>query len=284
MRKFILATAVLFVAMTATAQEIVIDPSQIAASATNVAEQIDYMLDQLTELADLRGKLGDLKGYVEDVFGEDGVGGKALSVMQDLGTLDRLTESFNRTMKMAESYGAAAKEMGKLRLSDTGMMLSYLNSAKSQAEMGISLAKKILTTLGFTKKEKKDELENLIRELDESTRKLEAAMEIEMEASIMAEGLGQFMDMMDDNLSAKKYVEDTKSYGTTEKAASGTLGTVSMILVLLGLVSVVYGFRQFATGNGEDPAAELVFIRIGEALIGGMFALNVISSFFHLNL
>ena len=35
------------------AQQIVIDPSQIAASATNAAEQVDYMLDQLGELAHL---------------------------------------------------------------------------------------------------------------------------------------------------------------------------------------------------------------------------------------
>ena len=38
---------------TVRAQEIVIDPSQIAASATNAAEQVDYMLDQLGELAHL---------------------------------------------------------------------------------------------------------------------------------------------------------------------------------------------------------------------------------------
>ena len=39
--------------MHASAQQVVIDPSQIAASATNAAEQVDYMLDQLGELAHL---------------------------------------------------------------------------------------------------------------------------------------------------------------------------------------------------------------------------------------
>ena len=34
----------------ARAQQVVIDPSQIAASATNAADQIDFMIDQLGEL------------------------------------------------------------------------------------------------------------------------------------------------------------------------------------------------------------------------------------------
>ena len=39
------------------AQEVVIDPSQIAASASNAADQIDFMFDQLGELASLTDKL-----------------------------------------------------------------------------------------------------------------------------------------------------------------------------------------------------------------------------------
>ena len=54
MRRSIIIAALLAVFPFAVrAQQVVIDPSQIAASATNAANQIDYMLDQLGELAHL---------------------------------------------------------------------------------------------------------------------------------------------------------------------------------------------------------------------------------------
>lgn len=43
--RLILIAVILLGGLKASAQQIVIDPSQIAASATNAAEQVDYMLD-----------------------------------------------------------------------------------------------------------------------------------------------------------------------------------------------------------------------------------------------
>ena len=60
MRRLAALIAALGVALTAGAQQIVIDPSQIAASATNAAEQVDYMLDQLGELAHLGDQLSTM--------------------------------------------------------------------------------------------------------------------------------------------------------------------------------------------------------------------------------
>ena len=114
------------------AQQVVIDPSQIAASATNAANQIDYMLDQLGELAHLGDQMNTMREHIDNVFGEDGIGGKAISVMQDLGTLARLTESYNSTIKMTEAYLRQMQEMERYKLSDANMMLSYLNSMKTQ--------------------------------------------------------------------------------------------------------------------------------------------------------
>ena len=86
--------------LSAFAQQVVIDPSQIAASATNAAEQIDYMLDQLGELAHLGEQMNSMREHIDNVFGEDGIGGKAIGILEDLGTLKRLTEAFNSTVGM----------------------------------------------------------------------------------------------------------------------------------------------------------------------------------------
>lgn len=267
------------------AQAVVIDPSQIAASAVNAADQLDYMFDQLGELAHLGDQMNTMREHINNVFGEDGIGGKTISILQDLGTLQRLTESYNSTMKMTEMYAKQMKEMEQFRLSDANMMLSYLNSMKTQVELAIETAKKILNTMGFSKMEKKQEVEKLIGEMEDNLLSMERVMEVEMQATIMAEGLNDFMDMVDNDLSTQEYVAAKQGYGSQQSAASGSLGVISLILGLLGIASCALGYHLFVSGGiAGDPTSEQVFIRIGEAFLAAMVTINVIASLFHINL
>lgn len=267
------------------AQAVVIDPSQIAASAVNAADQLDYMFDQLGELAHLGDQMNTMREHINNVFGEDGIGGKTVSILQDLGTLQRLTESYNSTMKMTEMYAKQMKEMEQFRLSDANMMLSYLNSMKTQVELAIETAKKILNTMGFSKMEKKQEVEKLIGEMEDNLLSMERVMEVEMQATIMAEGLNDFMDIVDNDLSTQEYVAAKQGYGTQQGAASGSLGVISLILGILGIASCALGYHLFVSGGiAGDPTSEQVFIRIGEAFLAAMVTVNVIASLFHINL
>ena len=267
------------------AQAVVIDPSQIAASAVNAADQLDYMFDQLGELANLGDQMNTMREHINNVFGEDGIGGKTISILQDLGTLQRLTESYNSTMKMTEMYAKQMKEMEQFRLSDANMMLSYLNSMKTQVELAIETAKKILNTMGFSKMEKKQEVEKLIGEMEDNLLSMERVMEVEMQATIMAEGLNDFMDIVDNDLSTQEYVAAKQGYGSQQSAASGSLGVISLILGLLGIASCALGYHLFVSGGiAGDPTSEQVFIRIGEAFLAAMVTVNVIASLFHINL
>ena len=267
------------------AQAVVIDPSQIAASAVNAADQLDYMFDQLGELAHLGDQMNTMREHINNVFGEDGIGGKTISILQDLGTLQRLTESYNSTMKMTEMYAKQMKEMEQFRLSDANMMLSYLNSMKTQVELAIETAKKILNTMGFSKMEKKQEVEKLIGEMEDNLLSMERVMEVEMQATILAEGLNDFMDIVDNDLSTQEYVAAKQGYGTQQGAASGSLGVISLILGLLGIASCALGYHLFVSGGiAGDPTSEQVFIRIGEAFLAAMVTVNVIASLFHINL
>jgi hypothetical protein len=277
--------ALLCIPRSSRAQAVVIDPSQIAASAVNAADQLDYMFDQLGELAHLGDQMNTMREHINNVFGEDGIGGKTISILQDLGTLQRLTESYNSTMKMTEMYAKQMKEMEQFRLSDANMMLSYLNSAKKQVELAIETAKKILNTMGFSKMEKKQEVEKLIKEMEDNLLDMERVMEVEMQATIMAEGLNDFMDMVDNDLSTQEYVAAKQGYGTQRSAASGSLGVISLILGLMGIASCALGYHLFVSGGiAGDPTSEQVFIRIGEAFLVAMVTINVIASLFHINL
>ena len=287
MRKVFVALVMVFCmgVTSVQAQQVVIDPSQIAASATNAANQIDYMLDQLGELANLGDQMNTMREHIDNVFGEDGIGGKAISVMQDLGTLARLTESYNSTIKMTEAYARQMQEMERYKLSDANMMLSYLNSMKTQIELAVETAKKILGTMGFSKAEKKKEIEDIIEQMDANLAKMEKIMQIETQSTMMAEGMNDFMDFIDDEMSAEDFIEAKKAYGTTSGAASGTLGVISLILGLIGIASCALGYHLFVSGGiAGDPTSEQVFIRIGEAFLAAMVAINIIAHLFNINL
>ena len=284
-RHIIIAVLLMALSFSSGAQQVVIDPSQIAASATNAANQIDYMLDQLGELAHLGDQMNTMREHIDNVFGEDGIGGKAISVMQDLGTLARLTESYNSTIKMTEAYARQMKEMERYKLSDANMMLSYLNSMKTQIELAIETAKKILSTMGFSKAEKKEEIEKIIEEMDTNLAKMEKIMQIETQSTVMAEGMNEFIDFIDEEMSAEDFIQAKKAYGTASGAASGTLGVISLILGLLGIASCALGFHLFVSGGiAGDPTSEQVFIRIGEAFLAAMVAINIIARLFNINL
>ena len=284
-RSIIIAALLAIFPFAVRAQQVVIDPSQIAASATNAANQIDYMLDQLGELAHLGDQMNTMREHIDNVFGEDGIGGKAISVMQDLGTLARLTESYNSTIKMTEAYLRQMQEMERYKLSDANMMLSYLNSMKTQVELAIETAKKILNTMGFSKAEKKKEIEDIIDQMDANLAKMEKIMQIETQSTMMAEGMNEFMDFIEDEMSAEDFIEAKKAYGTTSGAASGTLGVISLILGLLGIASCALGYHLFVSGGiAGDPTSDQVFIRIGEAFLAAMVAINIIARLFNINI
>lgn len=273
----------LFASPKAFCQQVVIDPSQIAASATSAAEQIDFMIDQLGELTSLTDKLSGVKQYVDDVFGEDGIGGKALSVLEDLGALQRLTEAFNSNLNSIKIYSEYIEESKKFGLSEANTLLMYLNTSKQEAQQAVEVARRLLQTLGFTKKEKKDEIEKITRELEESLANLEDMIEIETQTSMEAQSFCQFMDFLDKNMTSQGYVESLSAYGTPQGAARGTMGLVSLLLGLLGVACTAWGYLHYIRGSMVgDSSADLALLRVGIALLSGVVILNIISSTFGL--
>ncbi len=285
MRRLSALIAAMVVGFTAAAQQIVIDPSQIAASATNAAEQVDYMLDQLGELAHLGDQLSTVRGYIDEVFGDDGVGGKTISILQDLGTLDRLTQSYLNTIRSTEQLAKTMEQMGQLRLSDANMMLTYLRQMKTQAEMAIETAKSIINTMGFSRKEKKDEVDRLIVEMEEDLKKMNTMVEIEAEATAIAMSLTDFVEYLDNSMSGRDYIQTMEVYGSLTEAGEGSVGVVSLILGLLTIISVAWGYLIYSRGSiAGDPVADNVMFRIAAGFFMGLVMLEMISFVMGFNL
>lgn len=286
MKRGILTTIAALVMLTFShAQQVVIDPSQIAASATNAADQIDFMMDQLGELTYLGEQMQSVKGFMDDVFGNDGVGTKAINILQDLGTLDRLTRSYNDLLKASDNHIKRMKESQEYGLSDINAILSYIRRMQDNAELSIELAKKILETIGFSKKEKKDEIDKLVMEMEERVEKMEKVVEIETDAARVAEGLSQFNDFLDQNSNPDDYVQVLQKYGSKEAAAKGSLGVVSIILAILCALATAWGAIQYIRGSyAGDPITANVFLRIAVALFGGFLFIQILAQIFNLNI
>jgi hypothetical protein len=277
-RRIIIAVLLAVFPFAVKAQQVVIDPSQIAASATNAANQIDYMLDQLGELAHLGDQLSTVRGYIDEVFGEDGVGGKTISILQDLGTLDRLTQSYLSTIKSTEMLAHTMEQMGQFRLADANMMLTYLRQMKTQAELAIETAKHIMNTLGFSRKEKKDEVDKLIEEMEENLNKMNTMVEIEAEATAIATSITDFVEYIDNSMNGRDYVQTMEVYGSLSDAGMNSLGVVSLILGLLTLISVAWGYLIYTRGSiAGDPVADNVMFRLAGGFFMGLVMLEMLS-------
>ena len=280
MRRFRIIAAVicLLYGIHLNAQQIVIDPSQIAASATNAAEQIDYMLDQLGELAHLGDQMNSMREHIDNVFGEEGIGGTAISVMEDLGTLKRLTEAFNSTIGMTENYVQQMHELQRFRLTDANIMLNYLTTMQDYAELALETARKLLGTLGFSKKEKKDELEKLVGELEQKMKETEQKMQMEIEATIFAEGLTEFVEQIDAQMGPDDFVIAKQVYGSQSTATSSSLGVVSLLFILAAAVLSGFAFWIFSRGGiAGDPTADEIILRVVTGFVFGMALLRLVS-------
>lgn len=288
MRRSVIAAALVILLcspLPSRGQAVVIDPSQIAASAVNAADQLDYMFDQLGELAHLGDQLSTVRGYIDEVFGDDGVGGKTISILNDLGTLDRLTQSYLSTIRSTEQLAQTMREMEQFRLSDANMMLTYLRQMKSQAEMAIETAKSIINTLGFSRKEKKDEVDRIIDEMEKELDKMQDMVEIEAEATQIATSLTDFSDYLDETLEGDDYVQTLEVYGSLDEAGEGGLGIISLILGLLTIISAVWGYIIYSRGSiPGDPVADNVMFRVAAGFAAGLVALEFISYVMGFNL
>lgn len=156
---------------------------------------------------------------------------------------------------------------------------------KSQAELAIETAKSIINTMGFSRKEKKDEVDRLISEMEGSLDKMNAMVEIEAEATLMATSLNDFVEYIDNSLDGNDYIQTMEVYGSLDEAGEHSLGVISLILALLTIISAAWGYMIYARGSiPGDPVADNVLFRVAAGFFGGLVALQMLSYIMGFNL
>ena len=238
------------------------------------------MLDQLGELAHLGDQMSTLREHIDNVFGEDGVGGKAVSVMEDLGTLTRLTAAFNSTISMTQDYAEQLRQLEQFRMSDANIMLNYLTTMQDYAENAVETARKLLGTLGFSKKEKKEELEKIIDDLEERMEDAQQKIQMEVQATIFAEGLTEFIEQIDSQMGADDFILSKQGFGSAASATSSAIGTISLLFVVAAVLLSVFAYWVFSRGGiAGDPTADEIILRVVTGFLGGMALIRLVTLF-----
>jgi hypothetical protein len=177
------------------------------------------------------------------------------------------------------------EQMGQFRLADANMILTYLRQMKSQAEMAIETAKHIMNTLGFSRKDKKDEVEKIITQMEEDLQKMNTMVEIEAEATAIATSLADFMEYIDNSMDGKDYIQTTEVYGSLTDAGEHSMGVASLILGLLTLLSAAWGYVIYSRGSiAGDPVADNVMFRIAAGFFMGLVMIELLSQVMGFNL
>ena len=246
-------------------QDIVIDPSQIAASAENTAEQIDYMIRQIGELTSLGDKVAGLRQYAEDSFGGDLAG--AADLLRSLGTIDRLMKAYSERISLISEVSSQASLLSKEGITGTAALLELLQESVAQARHTIESCRKILLEKGFTKKEKKDMVEKLADDLEDGSRLLRESSGIETQIALNAKAIADLSNMV------QKSITDHPRQVTTS-ARTPLTGTISIALMLCAAASLTWGYSRHCQGDDN------VFIRIGAGVLVCVTVLGIISRVF----
>ena len=121
----------------------------------------------------------------------------------------------------------------------------------------------------------------LVKLTEEEMEKLDRMMEIEMEATTIAEGLTEFIGFIDQDMTVDNYVSAKAGYGNIDDAGEGTMGVISLILGLFGMASAFTGFVIMVRGGIlGDPVANNAFLRVAIGLFMGLIMLNLLGSIF----
>ena len=128
-------------------------------------------------------------------------------------------------------------------------------------------------------------MDRLIVEMEENLKKMNTMVEIETEATAIATSLTDFVEYLDNSMSGRDYIQTMEVYGSLTEAGKGSVGVVSLILGLLTIISVAWGYLIYSRGSiAGDPVADNVMFRIAAGFFMGLVMLEMISFVMGFNL
>ena len=238
----------------ARAQEVVIDPTQIAVGIENSASSISEMINMLEQLHINNETLKDIWGAGEKIV-------EVADRFRDAGQLVELTEQYNRLLKTATEYAKRIDEWKDEEYFDGyERMMRYITRCVTQGQKVVEAYQNFFRLLKTNDADKNEALRKAIAqiqaEIDAITDEFE---DVEFELNLGG-GVVSVTRLIESGSSSSGYARVYDSLGDKTDAAGGWIDLVRIIVALVLVVSVIAVFVQ--TNRGQGGPASLPFIRL----------------------
>ena len=290
------------------AQFAVFDPVQTAASAIDAINQLFETMEEFDWIGDQWDEFNKMKTWFNNNFGEGSWYESFQDLMKDLESFQRMGKQLEASAKISQAYATRLKTMAaegrfnpyyinalqRQLLRQYELIGSMVNQAKVIMQRDdidrnekIHLLDEASDRIATTARQARDEIDDEMNQLDE----VEAVVEAQNLLLGRAEGYGL------DGIGA----ENTSAYGTAElpalqdrgdmsfgealgehetafvEGSRNAFGAVTVALALLCALFLIVALAKFLRG---EPGSEVVFLRIGIAMLGGVAFLTVLTRVF----
>lgn len=257
---------------------VVVDPTQIAASASDAATALETSLSLLEQLGMAKEKIDSMRNSISDFFDEDGVGGRFIDTMQDVGRLQRLIEDLNQTIEMAVSYNQSLSELENWGVEVPVHELRFAVLIQEELNASFEILKSLLGSPGSrkSKKDATDEFERRIKEVkaEIAIKQLEHARSLQIANTVRE--VDAFLDMA---LSTDSFVEHYRDLGTVQKSSNKLFSILTLLLGFVGICATVWGFILSFRGDEAGTSERSTwFIRVGVAMCVGGILIGILGS------
>ena len=306
----LLLTSLLILAPTrrARAQFAVFDPIQTASSAADAITQLFETMEEFDWIGDQWDEFNNMKSWFNNNFGEGSWYESFQDLMKDLDSFQRMGRQLEASARVSQMYATRLKNMA----ADGRFNPQYINGLQRQLLREFELIGNMVNQAGVimrrndidrnekihlldeasnriatTARQTRDKIDDEMNQLDE----VEAVVEAQNLLLGRSEGYGldgigaahtgnvttPSLPALQDrgNLSYGEAMGEHE--GTFVEGSRNAFGAVTVALGILCALFLIVALAKFLKG---EPGSEVVFLRIGVALLGGVAFLTILTKAF----
>ena len=290
------------------AQFAVFDPVQTAASAIDAINQLFETMEEFDWIGDQWDEFNNMKSWFNNNFGEGSWYESFQDLMKDLDSFQRMGRQLEASARVSQMYATRLKNMA----ADGRFNPQYINGLQRQLLREFELIGNMVNQAGVimrrndidrnekihlldeasnriatTARQTRDKIDDEMNQLDE----VEAVVEAQNLLLGRSEGYGldgigaahtgnvttPSLPALQDrgNLSYGEAMGEHE--GTFVEGSRNAFGAVTVALGILCALFLIVALAKFLKG---EPGSEVVFLRIGVALLGGVAFLTILTKAF----
>lgn len=290
------------------AQFAVFDPVQTAASAIDAINQLFETMEEFDWIGDQWDEFNKMKTWFNNNFGEGSWYESFQDLMKDLDSFQRMGQQLESSARVSQMYATRLKNMAadgrfnaqyinglqKQLLREYELIGSMVNQAKTIMQRDdidrnekIHLLDEASDRIATTARQAREEIDDEMNQLDE----VEAVVEAQNLLLGRSEGYG--LDGIgaaytgDATASSLPALQDRGNLSFEEamgengsefvQGSRNAFGVVTVALAILCALFLIVGLAKFLRG---EPGSEIVFLRIGVAMFGGVAFLTILTKVF----